>query len=48
MNKCVGLCAPESSILSCSTSRYNLGDEDGGIFSDVGVISPSCDTEPQA
>lgn len=39
---------PESSVLSCSSPRYNFGDEDGGVFSDVWVINPSCDAEAQA
>lgn len=45
--QCVCECLPESSILGCGPSRYNLGDEDWGVVSDVRVISPTCDTESQ-
>lgn len=48
MKATVSVFAPESSILGCSSSRYNLGDEDRGVISNVGVISPSSDTEAEA
>lgn len=38
---------PESSVLGCGPSRYNLGDEDRGVVSDVRVVSSTCDTESQ-
>lgn len=48
MKATVCVFAPESSILGCSSSRYNLGDEDRGVISNVGVIGPSSDTEAEA
>lgn len=48
MKATVSVFAPESSILGCSSSRYNLGDEDRGVISNVGVIGPSSDTEAEA
>lgn len=48
MKATVSVFAPESSILGCSSSRYNLGDEDRGVISNVGVVGPSSDTEAEA
>lgn len=39
------LCLPESSILGCSPTRNNLGDEDWGVISNVRVVGPSRDAE---
>lgn len=39
--------SPEPAILSCCTTRDDLGDEDSRIVSDVWIICPTCYTEPQ-
>lgn len=33
--------SPQASILCCSSSRDDLGDEDAGVITDVWVICPS-------
>lgn len=44
---CVCVCLPEASILGGGSSRDDLCNKDGGVVSDVRIISSSCDTEAQ-
>lgn len=39
--------SPEPSVLGGSSSRYDFGDEDTGIFTDVGVVCAARDAEAQ-
>lgn len=39
---------PESSILGCSSPRDDFGDKDWWVFSNVGVICASSNTEAQS
>ena len=41
------LCVPEATVLGSGSSRDDLGDKDGGVVSNVRIISSSCDTEAQ-
>lgn len=46
-HQCLCVHLPESPVLGCSPSRYNLCDEDRRVVPDVRIISATCDTEPQ-
>lgn len=39
--------SPEPSVLGSSSSRNDFGDEDTGVFTDVGVVCAACDAEAQ-
>ena len=41
------LSPPETAVLGCSPTGNDLGDEDGRVITDVGVISATCDAEAQ-
>lgn len=40
--------SPQSSILSCSSSRYDFGDEDAGVVAHVRVVGSTCYAEAEA
>lgn len=40
--------SPEPSVLGSGSSRYDLGDEDAGVFTDVGVVGAARDAEAQS
>lgn len=40
--------SPQPSVLSCSSSGYDFGDEDAGVIAHVGVVGSSCYAEAQA
>lgn len=40
--------SPEPSVLGCGSSRDDFGDEDAGVFTDVGVVCAARDAEAQS
>lgn len=42
------LVSPEPSVLGGGSSRYDFGDEDARVFTDVRVVCAACDAEAQS